>query len=67
MKVAGGTDISGRFGHKLLQHLPTAGVYAEDVDLDQFMVKFDNFGQDYLVSKTYGIVNCALTGKLPSR
>lgn len=36
-----------------------------DIDLDKFMVKFDNFGQDHLVSdQLHGRVTGNLTGKL---
>ncbi|RMG54488.1 MAG: hypothetical protein D6722_28980 [Bacteroidetes bacterium] len=67
MKVADGTfDIKGHFDATDSTHiylLPE--VKARDVDLDRFMVKFDNFGQDYLVSENlHGFADCDLSGKL---
>ncbi len=67
MRVADGRfDIKGYF-----DATDSANIYllpeikAQHVDLDQFMVKFDNFGQDYLVSDNlHGYVNCDLSGKL---
>jgi len=67
MRVADGRfDIKGYF-----DATDSANIYllpkikAQHVDLDKFMVKFDNFGQDYLVSDNlHGYVNCDLSGKL---
>ena len=67
MRVADGTfDIKGYF-----DATDSADIYllpevqAEHVDLDKFMVKFDNFGQDYILSENlHGYVNCDLSGKL---
>ncbi|MCH2022134.1 MAG: AsmA-like C-terminal region-containing protein [Saprospiraceae bacterium] len=40
-------------------------VYAKNMDVDKFLIKFDNFGQDNLVSENlHGIIDCELSGKL---
>ena len=67
LRAAGGTfDIQGSFDatdSTQLYLLPK--VKARNVDLDRFMVKFDNFGQDYLVSENlHGYADCDLSGRL---
>jgi len=67
MNIAGGKfDISGYFDARDpndIYFLPD--IYIEHADIDRFMVKFDNFGQDYLVSDNlHGIINGDITGKL---
>ena len=38
---------------------------ASHIDIDKFMVKFDNFGQDYVVSDNlHGFIDCELSGKV---
>lgn len=67
MKIAGGTmNLTGYFDARDSTHIyfaPT--LQADGIDLDQFMVKFENFGQDYLVSDNlHGFADCDLTGRV---
>jgi hypothetical protein len=59
-------DISGYLSGKDKKHIylkPTIKV--KNVDLDKFMVKFDNFGQDHLVSENlHGKFSGTITGKI---
>ncbi|MCP4443168.1 MAG: hypothetical protein GY810_30030, partial [Aureispira sp.] len=67
MNIAGGWfDIKGYFNASNPDEIYfSPDIYAENVDIDRFMVKFDNFGQDYVVSENlHGIIDCDLTGKL---
>jgi hypothetical protein len=39
--------------------------YVENLNIDRFMIKFDNFGQDYVLSDNlHGIIKGDITGKL---
>ena len=65
--AAGGhIDISGYFSGKDKAHIyfsPTIKV--KNVDLDKFMVKFDNFGQDHVVSENlHGKFSGTIKGKI---
>jgi len=65
--AAGGHfNMDGYFSGKDKQHIyfkPTIKI--SHVDLDKFMVKFDNFGQDHLVSENlHGKFSGTLTGKI---
>ncbi len=67
MNVAGGDfDINGYFDARDstdIYFLPD--IYVENLDIDRFLVKFDNFGQDYVVSDNlHGTINGDITGKL---
>ena len=67
MEIAGGRfDIQGYFNASDSNDIYfSPDLYAENVDIDKFLVKFDNFGQDYIVSENlHGIINCDLSGKL---
>ena len=67
MTIAGGDfDIQGYFNASDSNEIYfSPRFYAENVDIDKFMVKFDNFGQDYLVSDNlHGRINCGIKGKL---
>jgi len=67
MEVAGGEiDLKGYFDARDSTHIYLSPqVHASHVDLDRFMVKFENFGQDYIVSDNlHGFVNCEMDGKL---
>jgi hypothetical protein len=65
--AAGGHfDMTGYLSGKDKHHIyfnPTIKV--RNLDLDKFMVKFDNFGQDHLVSENlHGTFNGTITGKI---
>jgi hypothetical protein len=65
--AAGGHfKINGYFSGKDKKHIyfnPTIKV--SKLDLDKFMVKFDNFGQDHLVSENlHGIFSGVISGKI---
>lgn len=67
MNVAGAyIDINGDFDARDpndIYFLPN--IYVKNLDIDRFMVKFDNLGQDYILSDNlHGIINGDLTGKL---
>ena len=67
MDAAGGHfDISGYFNGsnpKLIYFSPN--IHAKNVDLDKLLVKFDNFGQDHLVSENlHGKFTGRITGKI---
>lgn len=67
MKVAGGDfDIKGYFDARKKGDIYfSPDIYVENLDLDRFMIKFDNFGQDYVVSDNlHGIINGEIKGKL---
>lgn len=67
LDVAGGSmDLTGYFDARDSTHIYFAPTLAAtSIDLDQFMVKFENFGQDYLVSDNlHGFANCDLRGKI---
>lgn len=59
-------DINGDFDARNpddIYFLPN--IYVENLNIDRFMVKFDNFGQDYVLSDNlHGIIKGDLTGKL---
>jgi len=65
--AAGGHfDITGYLSGKDKEHIyfkPTINV--RNLDLDKFMIKFDNFGQDHLVSENlHGTFSGKITGKI---
>ncbi len=65
--AAGGHfDVKGYLSGKDKEHIyfkPTIEV--RNLDLDKFMVKFDNFGQDHLVSENlHGAFSGKITGKI---
>lgn len=65
--AAGGHfDITGYLSGKDKEHIYFNPVIKIDhLDLDKFMVKFDNFGQDHLVSENLnGTFNGKITGKI---
>lgn len=67
MNIAGGNfDINGYFNASNPEEIYfSPEIYAQNIDIDQFMLKFDNFGQDYVVSDNlHGIIDCDLAGKL---
>lgn len=67
MNVAGGEiDLDGYFDARDSTNIYLAPkLTANHIDLDQFMVKFENFGQDYIVSDNlHGIVDCNIDGRL---
>jgi hypothetical protein len=67
MSIAGGFfDIQGYFNASDSNEIYfSPKLYAQNVDIDKFMVKFDNFGQDYLISDNlHGLINCGINGKL---
>lgn len=59
-------DISGYLSGKDKQHIYfKPNIKVKNVDLDKFMVKFDNFGQDHLVSENlHGKFSGTITGKI---
>jgi hypothetical protein len=65
--AAGGHfDISGYLSGKDKKHIYfKPNIIVKDLDLDKFMVKFDNFGQDHLVSENiHGKFSGKITGKI---
>ena len=67
MDAAGGHfDIKGYFNGsnpKLIYLTPE--IYAQNVDLDKLMFKFENFGQDYILSENlHGKFTGKITGKI---
>jgi hypothetical protein len=65
--AAGGKfDITGYLSGKDKEHIYFNPVIKiSHLDLDRFMVKFDNFGQDHLVSENlHGIFTGKITGKI---
>jgi hypothetical protein len=65
--AAGGHfDISGYLSGKDKKHIYfNPNIKIKNLDLDKFMVKFDNFGQDYLVSDNlHGKFSGTITGKI---
>jgi hypothetical protein len=65
--AAGGHfDISGYLSGKDKKHIYfKPNIIVKDLDLDKFMVKFDNFGQDHLVSENiHGKFSGKLSGKI---
>ena len=67
MEIADGQfDIKGYFNASDSNEIYfSPDFYAEGLDIDKFMVKFDNFGQDYVVSDNlHGVINCDISGKL---
>lgn len=65
--AAGGQfSIRGDFSGKDKEHIYFKPIIQLNrVDLDQFMVKFDNFGQDHLVSENlHGIFTGTITGNI---
>lgn len=67
MKVSGGDfNISGYFDARDVNDIYfLPDIQVKNVDIDRFLVKFDNFGQDYVVSENLqGIIKSTLKGKL---
>ncbi|MEO1653036.1 MAG: AsmA-like C-terminal region-containing protein, partial [Bacteroidota bacterium] len=67
MTMAGGDfDIKGDFDARDTSNIYfSPDIYVENLDLDRFFVKFDNFGQDYLVSDNlHGTIDGDISGKL---
>ncbi len=67
LDLAGGhLDIKGYFnGSNPDEIYFSPDIYIEDMDIDRVMLKFENFGQDYLVSDNiHGILSCGITGKV---
>lgn len=65
--AAGGHfDMSGYLSGKDKSHIYfSPDIKVKNVDLDKFMVKFDNFGQDHLVSENlHGKFSGHITGKI---
>ncbi len=67
LNLAGGHfDVKGYFNGSnpdLIYFSPE--IHAKNVDIDQLMFKFENFGQDYLVSKNlHGSFSGTITGKI---
>lgn len=67
LDVAGGSmELTGYFDARDSSNIylsPT--IVATDIDLDRFMVKVDNFGQDYIVSDNlHGRVNSSIEGRI---
>jgi hypothetical protein len=66
-RTAGGRfDVKGYFnGSNPKEIYFSPDIVIDDVDLDKLMVKFENFGQDHLVSENlHGRLSCAISGKL---
>ena len=59
-------DISGDFDARNPEDIYfSPNIYVQNLNIDRFMIKFDNFGQDYVVSDNlHGIINGDITGKL---
>lgn len=67
MDVAGGSmELKGYFDARDSSNIYLSpDLKADRIDLDRFMVKFENFGQDYIVSENlHGLVNCTLDGRI---
>ncbi len=67
MQVAGGDfDISGYFDARDSTDIYfSPDIYVENLDIDRFLIKFDNFGQDYVVSDNlHGKISGDISGKL---
>jgi hypothetical protein len=67
MNVAGAYfDINGDFDARNTEDIYfLPNIYVQNLDIDRFMIQFDNFGQDYVLSDNlHGIINGDLTGKL---
>jgi hypothetical protein len=67
LDAAGGhINIAGYFSGKDKTHIYfNPKIRLEQVDLDKLMVKFDNFGQDHLVSENlHGNISGTITGKI---
>ena len=67
MNMAGGYfDINGYFDARDSTDIYfSPDIYVENLDIDRLLLKFDNFGQDYLVSDNlHGTINGDVTGKL---
>jgi hypothetical protein len=67
LDVAGGHfDVKGYFnGSNPDEIYFSPDIYVEDADIDRLMLKFENFGQDHLVSENlHGKISCGLTGKI---
>lgn len=65
--AAGGHfDVTGYLSGKDKEHIYFKPVIkVRNLDLDKFMIKFDNFGQDHLVSENlHGTFNGKITGKI---
>lgn len=67
LDAAGGhINITGYFSGKDKTHIYfNPKIRLEQVDLDKLMIKFDNFGQDHLVSENlHGKISGTITGKI---
>lgn len=64
--ATGHFDIKGYFnGSNPKEIYFSPDVYVEDADIDRLMLKFENFGQDHLVSENlHGIISCGIQGKV---
>ncbi|MCU0434268.1 MAG: hypothetical protein MUC87_12490 [Bacteroidia bacterium] len=65
--IAGGQmQLGGRFDGSNPNHIMLfPSLSMQQVNLDQLLFKFDNFGQDYLLSENlHGKLNCRITGKV---
>lgn len=64
--ATGHFDIKGYFnGSNPDEIYFSPDIYVEEADIDQLMLKFENFGQDHLVSENlHGILSCGLSGKI---
>jgi hypothetical protein len=66
-KTAGGSfDIGGYFnGSNPKEIYFSPEIYVENADLDKLMLKFENFGQDHLISENlHGQISCGIKGKI---